>query len=49
MPSKKFMRLENEIYSFGMRAHMLVARQARFSNGLRYEMSVYFFESKGNG
>lgn len=49
MSSKKFMRLENEIYSFGMRAHMLVARQARFSNGLRYEMSVYFLNPKETG
>lgn len=49
MPSKKFMRLENEIYSFGMRAHMLVARKARFSNGLRYEMSVYFLNPKETG
>lgn len=49
MTSKKFMRLENEIYSFGMRAYMLSAGKARFSNRLSYEMSVYFLNPKEEG
>lgn len=42
MPSKKFENLEQEIYSLGIRAHMLNTTRMVFSNKTRYELTVYF-------
>jgi hypothetical protein len=49
MISKKFKRLEDEIYRIGMRTYMLSDRKAGFSNRPRYEMSVYFLNPRTEG